>query len=264
MAKVTGMFRLSGTINGRTFYVRNNKQYERKPSSLTGKRIAKEAAFAAQRQRMNDFGGASAFASIILHAWAAHLGHAAQSGLWPRLQQAVYKSVTAAPGETGRKDVSLSICVAELSGLAFVNKNRGNSKHFHPLLDNFSRRRNTLRFEMKIPGMLTVFRSRSKSTHAEITITAVTCPDFLVQKNRKARKWSFPPVEMESVDFTTGIFPLRNPPSHAQVALRLPDAPAPVQACNYVLFMTLRHFQQIGDNYYELDGSIHSQILAIL
>jgi hypothetical protein len=264
MAKVTGMFGLSGTINGRTFYIRNGIQYERKASNLTKERIAKEPAFAEQRKRMKDFGAASQLAGLLRQAWAEHLGHAVQRGLWNRLQQAVYSGVRKAPGDTGRRDASLALCTRDLNGLAYISKHRGNSGFHHAPLENLTRRRGTLRFELGISTLLTRFRSRVRSTHFEITITAVCCPAFLAQKNRRAHKWSFPPEEMESVDYTTGKLPLQNPGSFAQVVLRLPPPPKSAGTCDYVLFMTIRHFQLTGQEFYELDGSIHSQILAIL
>jgi hypothetical protein len=71
MAKQTGPFKVKGTVYDVTYYKMEGKYYARSKSSLTGKRVKKDPAFAETMRYAGLLGRASKLASIVYRSMPA-------------------------------------------------------------------------------------------------------------------------------------------------------------------------------------------------
>lgn len=69
MAKQVGPYKITGTIDNLCFYKMDGQYYARLKSSLTGKRVKKDPAFARTMQNASLFGRASSLASEIKRSY---------------------------------------------------------------------------------------------------------------------------------------------------------------------------------------------------
>lgn len=65
LAKQAGPYKITGTIDNICFYKMDGQYYARQKSSLTGKRVKKDPAFAGTMREAGLFGRASSLASVI-------------------------------------------------------------------------------------------------------------------------------------------------------------------------------------------------------
>ena len=265
MAKQKGINKITGTLNGITYYEMNGEYYQRNQSSLTAKKVKTAPEFKNSRKASNFFGIASTWGKIIRRGINLTHPELVPTKLSSQFISAISKSI---PAEI-RKKPPAKFSVRNLNSniIGFVSDPWNPPGKYLPHNIKVQLARNKKAWNLSLnplfPEILDKFYKGAD--HFSLSIIMIPVPDSNTKPKVKSKKLTAPDDYPAPLVWHSLYFPKKTPVEELNLPGRItiPEtASHQLKNTPYVCILAIQFFQKIGKTFAELNGGscfvIHS------
>lgn len=262
MAKVEGIIKIRGSIDGLCFYKMNGAYYVRKKSSVTRKRVKHAAEFKRVRENAQEFGWSVKIGKLLRGYWQP-LKPFMDKSLYYRLQGVLYKIMQKGSGLRGERVLDLQSHKLLLTGFEFKVKDGLSGRLLLPLdiQVNTNRNQGSLAFSSINP--LYGLNPPKGATHFKIHLSGLGFSTFMYQSNLDA----YAPSSQNALglfdEAQTSILDLKQIHQNVQLQFNLGQNVVLNSHNCLIVSVGVTFYQTINGDFYQLEDGESMQIVDV-